>query len=1253
MVVVIFPVLDDHNIHRFRLIAVRQCRLLSGSVIRVSGQRVAFGKLVRVFHHLVGHFLARHIRRQIGPRLLPRVGRVQLHGFNHRLFRFADIRSDQGNFHILRALAVLVILVIPDLLHGHLRRNREIGVGNHIARRLRTGLHLGVRCRYVKLFHVVADFLPAVIARKLCPGVGPRVVAVHLVGCIAHVQRDRLTLCRAVRGELHADRRRTLTRLVVVVVPDLCDFHFGLFRNVCIRHEKAGRIIARHNLCIVRGHVRFIHRVDNRLSAGHLVQIRPCVGPVVGLVQNLVVLNRAVRKQLHRDRRRTDAILVFLVIPDLRHLDRSLFRIVFVFDGDHGFAFQLRDLVLRFRIPLRYAFHDIVADACAALVHRQSCPLMCPFVSGSQLDIAVFNLCAVRGQVHGKFIRTLAVLVVFIVPALGHADLRFDDLMRVGKCVAHGCQRIVIAEIAAVNPLAAAFFFHRVDDFLAHLSGAVFRQTGKGIGPAFFRHAAGQRMRLGRRFRAVREHTDQNRRRTHVVAVIVIRPLLGDSDLHRFGRMRVPDHKVAFRHCRIGIVIGAVRNPRLLRLAPFFYGIDDFHAVFEFVKALEFMCPCIAGARDIFFFRDQRIALEQTKPDILGTDPFDVALVVPLLCHHDRDLRDVMLVFNGECVTRSVRADFCVACRHIHFIHAVNDHFAVHVGIQLCPLVFPRVAVTGNGVARIQRHGHVRSVQRMRLAIHCCGQLHRKRCRTQLILVIVVIPDLCDLHLHLFGIVGVCHRKDLALCAVRFRIGRLVQRQTIRVKDRILHDGIHQRHAVFFQRLVLPLVFPVVCFIQRHLAADRRRALKELHGHLRGTLLVKVVVILPHLLYEDILRFRCVLVRKGEAVRRITRARGFRIIRVVRAARDPRLLRRAPFLDGIGYHLSVFFLRQILKQVCKRPRIPGRSLRLLDGHILNRRRGIALEQTEADLVRTHAVLIILVIPHLCDGDAHVLRRVGVGDRHAADCLRVARRQHFIQRIGDRVAVYVIFRQVLKGVVPGIALAGHIVLVFAAVRAGQNELHRPGTHAVLVVVVVPDLPHRFLRQLFLIVVGNFKGHIAVAGQLLCRVTVLITGNRQRIARNVCAVLVFRHAVCAGIGLNRDGTRITALRGKFAELHRAERTAVLVDREGQILFQLFADRRLFSLGLDIFIVRDVLCQRDGTLHQFVGHGESCRFAAGHRHGVAAVRAAYDPVSRGRLVHIHTLLQFLDGIGDLLTALPFTQAADLVVPGACRAG
>ena len=180
-------------------------------------------------------------------------------------------------------------------------------------------------------------------------------------------------------------------------------------------------------------------------------------------IQFSAVDNFAALLQLDRYLIRTEAFLIVVIVPDLRHIDVGLFSGMAVgnLNNISGNPVAILDF-LQFTdarsIFINSRFSDRIGNLLAFRIHVQLRPLVAPLTVFTRLDnlgvlvnFLRFTLGGARdrtGQCNNDLLRPFAVLVVRVVPLLGNLDLGFlgcvavcqssdrTGLMIVRQCIA-------------------------------------------------------------------------------------------------------------------------------------------------------------------------------------------------------------------------------------------------------------------------------------------------------------------------------------------------------------------------------------------------------------------------------------------------------------------------------------------------------------------------------------------------------------------------------------------------------------------------------------------------------------------------------------------------------------------------------------------------------------------------------------------------------------------------------------------------
>ena len=383
-----------------------------GDVVAIRLGGVAFHLILGDgVHDCLAHF-ARLVHRQVLEAPIPAVvgghgGRIDFH-----------IISQQTHGDELGTLAVLVVVVLPGLGALRLGGVDVVGVGHGIAGSSVAGHGHGVAGRHGIFFHGILDLFALAELVKVLEGVGP---------AVSLIQFNRLAGSLVISQQVNGHARGALVVLVVGVFPDLGHLHFGLFDLVGV-----GDVVAFHlggvDVLQFLGQI-FLNAVGNFLTISMGRQVGEAVLPLGLGVHSLGFLHLTVSQQVHGDGSRPLAVLVVRVVPGLGAGDASHTRIMSVGDGvaASSGAGDLRRLVARHSQLL-----DGVGDLLAARVLGQLGELIAP--AFNRLHVRVGHGLPVGSQLDGDEVRTQAILIVGVLPNLGHADLS----LRRGMGVGHG-----------------------------------------------------------------------------------------------------------------------------------------------------------------------------------------------------------------------------------------------------------------------------------------------------------------------------------------------------------------------------------------------------------------------------------------------------------------------------------------------------------------------------------------------------------------------------------------------------------------------------------------------------------------------------------------------------------------------------------------------------------------------------------------------------------------------------------------------
>ena len=396
-------------------VGVFVCECYSAFILNFhnTARRHNVGTAVRQdFLHTVLDLLAVFVHRQAGPFVSPAV-----RGANSDCCTFSNTVLVQlhGRVDILTAV-ILVVAVIPDLIDFNPGIFRRIAVCQRGDLTVHTGVSQLVAFRQARfifgpgVFNLNTSSVLRQILNRCCP-------AVRLV------QRDTLSI-----AQYNSQALRPLAILVVFVVPDLHDGRFGLFRCMavgpaafvalgirCIRRITVNRVFGEGVLNL---HACFILRQVRRSHSIGVLLVRRYRDLVLIGLSDIFLARQQMDLALVGSLIRTDAILVVSVVPGLRYLQAGRSGCIAVRQAGNrsvhagiGQSVAFRQTFFRPGIPivLQISIHS------RQVIHRSG-----PFVIFTQDNAGIFG--SVLQQIHCQFFRTLAILVIRVVPDLTYSD---------------------------------------------------------------------------------------------------------------------------------------------------------------------------------------------------------------------------------------------------------------------------------------------------------------------------------------------------------------------------------------------------------------------------------------------------------------------------------------------------------------------------------------------------------------------------------------------------------------------------------------------------------------------------------------------------------------------------------------------------------------------------------------------------------------------------------------------------------------
>ncbi len=357
----------------------------------------------------------------------------------------------QRDFHAVRADPVLIVSVVPCFHNGQAGLPRRVGVG-----------HVVSVIRRAVIFHRILgnrirDFRAAGIFRKVRKRPGPVVLFGHGHGINFG----------AVSQKADRDLARTLAVLIVIVIPGLAsaDTHgrrrvgIGNQITLCRIPGDFGRIAIR--CCFLDG-------IDILYASCVLIQLGKGIFPAVLIAErDRLPGGGSVLQQRHIYGIRTDPVLIVFIVPGFHNGQAGL-------TGCVGIGHIIS--VIGRSVLLHRILSDRVTDCGAVIIFREAGKVPCPVIlSGHGQGL---HHIAVGVEPDCDALRSLAVLVIRIVPGLAASDIDGRRRMRIGDLEPF-CR-------AAGNLGRVAVRLVLSDRILVQCTVGILIQPGKGPFPVVF-----------------------------------------------------------------------------------------------------------------------------------------------------------------------------------------------------------------------------------------------------------------------------------------------------------------------------------------------------------------------------------------------------------------------------------------------------------------------------------------------------------------------------------------------------------------------------------------------------------------------------------------------------------------------------------------------------------------------------------------------------------------------------------------------
>jgi len=1001
LVVVVIPNLGGRHVNSLGGIAVGDGVAFSSS----TGDALAVTRYIRLVHG-VNDVLTGILQVQVRPGVGPLVGLTQGNGIT-----LGSTVSIQLHLNKRGPLAILIGCIVPSLGHSNAGLARSIAVSNDEAFPVLSGVALH------RIFgdgvHNLAAFS---ILGQILKGEGPGIIH-NLAGNF-----------RAIGLQAHGDAAGAVTVLVIGVVPNLFTRDVDLLGGMTVGHNGAQLVHVigvNHQRDGIRGVVRhgiLSHGVGDQLTVGKLGQVAQGSRPAVGGRQRDggIFHIAAIGLHVHNHRRGPHAILIVVILPILGHGDGHRLRGIGIGDGQLVFAQAL--LIASGHRDFVSSPHD---GRRGAIVHRQFLIGVGPLVCGA-LQFNRLTICStILVQLHLHEFGTLAVLVVVIRPDLLHDDVGNCGGMDVGNGIGNRAIRLAGLDSASRRiTIGYRCFLNSIGN---SLTIGILGQVLPGVAPGTI--LAGQCDGIANiGFAILQLHADGFGTDTILVAVVL--PILSHLNINGFRRVGVGDRAAIHS---LGV---AVRHNNFVN------GIDDLVTTGQLGQVLPGVGPGTILTRQRHGTTDIGISVLQLHADGIRTVSILVVFVFPHLSHRKGNRFRRVCIGNGigNSVIRSVLVTGNrrrVAVGHISFFNFIVNSRAGGILGQVVPGIGP-------AISRVQGNGST-------LSSSVGLQLHINADRTDTGLIINVIPCLGHRHAGLGRRERIHQGGDIVL-------GRIAG-QGIARGQRFFRPGVGGQLAIHVLGQVIHGGGPAVAFVQGNLCAIGQGNLQ-----LRRTDAILVVVVVPFLLH-------------GNGNRNGLQGVGDGIARSGIASHIAGVIRRdVDLLDGVIHNLAVQLGIQIS------PGVPP-AIGLVQGHRFAAGNAVG-QKLHLNRLRTLALSIVDIVPHLVDGDIHIFGKIGVGQSGNFAIGDIAG-QHIFVDLGLRPLIFNQFtflgslraianrNPFVVGRVP-IEVGGQAILILAQTGNGQfprrvslagedkgtsvaqRNLQRTRTHAGLVVAVVPDL-----------------------------------------------------------------------------------------------------------------------------------------------------------------------------------------------------
>ena len=549
----------------------------------------------------------------------------------------------------LRTFAILIVRIVPGLGALHLSCLGCVSVGDV------KSVYTCFITFHCFLGYGVGNFLAICIFRQVFKGVGP----VSCFVCFYSLACYDLSVCKKVDD----NALWTLAILIVCVIPGLGYGDGSCFWSVGVSQSSYSSVLAVVGKFVTFWESFLCPGVLDCFSVCFFRKVRYSLFPIVLDAQgNGLSGFFTVCKKTYGNALRTFSILIFSVVPDLGYCCTGLSWSVAVGDVAAIVGCSVISYFL-----LSYGVGDFLAVCIFRQIFEGVSPVsyfVCSY------GLASF-LCAICKKDYSDAFRTLAILVVCIVPGLGSGNLGGLWLMSVNEIIAItlGCVAIDCILSYGVSDFLSVCIFRKVCEAVAPVSVCISTYT------------------LALKLSSVCKKVYGNALWTFSILIICIFPGLGSGDGSKLWSMSVGQSGYRFV---LGSSCQAVAFWNI-NLGP---GVGDILSICFFRKTSYRLCPVVRSSKSNSFVSWRSICKE-SYGNALWTNAILVVSIIPDLGYRRAGLTwgvavgDVVIIINSCCITRYGKlayrvGNFLTICIFRQIGEAVGPVIVSCYGLGVC-----------------------------------------------------------------------------------------------------------------------------------------------------------------------------------------------------------------------------------------------------------------------------------------------------------------------------------------------------------------------------------------------------------------------------------------------------------------------------------------------------------------------------------------------------------------------------------------